>query len=116
MIPQPQYSIKDKYALIHYIREGLVKPNNAKQYFDVTEEYLASLPPKLSSFKETIVKQPISGSRPYELIGFWSNSFGLIKLMRVNPLLNGILPRKESQFVWTGALEGFQRTVMVNIR
>ena len=35
MIAQPQYSIKDKYALIHYIREGLVKPNNPKQYFFV---------------------------------------------------------------------------------
>ena len=75
MIPQPQYSIKDKYALIHYIREGLVKPNNAKQYFDVTEEYLASLPPKLSSFKETIVKQPISGSKPYELMDFGPTLF-----------------------------------------
>ena len=64
MIPQPQYSIKDKYALIHYIREGLVKPNNPKQYFDVTEEYLASLPLKLSSFKETVAKQPVSGSKP----------------------------------------------------
>ena len=52
MIPQPQYSIKDKYALIHYIREGLVKPNNAKQYFDVTEEYLASLPPNFQALRK----------------------------------------------------------------
>ena len=44
MIPQPQYSIKDKYALIHYIRESLVKKNNPKQYFEVNEEYLALLP------------------------------------------------------------------------
>ena len=51
------------------------KLNNAKQYFDVTEEYLASLPPKLSSFKETIVKQPISGSKPYELMDFGPTLF-----------------------------------------
>ena len=75
MIAQPQYSIKDKYALIHYIREGLVKPNNPKQYFDVTREYLASLPLKLSSFKETVVKQPVSGFKPYEVMDFGPTLF-----------------------------------------
>ena len=75
MIAQPQYSIKDKYALIHYIREGLVKPNNSKQYFYVTEEYLASLPPKLSSFKEMVVKQSLSGSKPYEVMDFGPTLF-----------------------------------------
>ena len=75
MIAQPQYSIKDKYALIHYIRESLVRPNNPKQYFDVTEKYLALLPPKLSSFKEKVIERPVSGSKPYELMDFGPTLF-----------------------------------------
>ena len=75
MIPQPQYSIKDKYALIHYIRESLVKKNNPKQYFEVNEEYLALLPPKLSNFKETVVELPASGSKPYQKMDFGTALF-----------------------------------------
>ncbi len=75
MIPQPQYSIKDKYALIHYVRESLVKKNNPKQYFEVDEEYLALLPPKLSSFKETVVELPASGSKPYQKMDFGTALF-----------------------------------------
>ena len=75
MIPQPQYSIKDKYALIHYIRESLVKKNNPEQYFEVNEEYLALLPPKLSSFKETVVELPASGSKPYQKMDFGTALF-----------------------------------------
>ena len=94
MIPQPQYSIKDKYALIHYIREGLVKPNNPKQYFDVTEEYLASLPPKLSSFKETLLKQPTSGSRPYELMDFGPTLFWTYQVNEGKSLLEWNIAQK----------------------
>ncbi len=76
MIPQPQYSIKDKYALIHYIRESLIKKNNPKQYFEVTQAYLALLPPKLSSFKETVIALPASGSKPYQKMDFRPTLFG----------------------------------------
>ena len=75
MIPQPQYSIKDKYALIHYIREGLVKEHNPKQYFEVTKEYLALLPPKLSSFKEKVIALAEAGSKPYQKMDFGSALF-----------------------------------------
>lgn len=75
MIPQPQYSIKDKYALIHYIRESLIKKNNPKQYFEVTKDYLALLPPKLSSFKETVIAPPASGSKPYQKMDFGPTLF-----------------------------------------
>ena len=70
MIAQPQYSIKDKYALIHYIRENLVKKNNPSQYFNVTNEYLEKLPPKLSSFKEPVIAPLTSGSKPYQKMDF----------------------------------------------
>jgi len=44
-MPQfPFFSPQQRYDVIHYVREGLVKPNNPGQYFDVTDAYLASLP------------------------------------------------------------------------
>lgn len=35
---------EQRYDAIHYIREAFVKPHNAAAYFQVTPEYLASLP------------------------------------------------------------------------
>lgn len=44
-MPQfPFLSPKQRYDVIHYVMEDLVKPNNPKQYFKVNESYLASLP------------------------------------------------------------------------
>ena len=61
MISQPQYSIKDKYALIHYIRESLVKKNNPEQYLKSTRNISLCYPPSFPSFKETVVELPASG-------------------------------------------------------
>lgn len=35
---------EQRYDVIHFIREALVKPTNAEEYTDVTDDYLASLP------------------------------------------------------------------------
>ena len=44
-MPQfPFLSPKQRYDVIHYVMEGLVKPNNLAQYFKVDQTYLASLP------------------------------------------------------------------------
>jgi hypothetical protein len=75
MIAQPQYSIKDKYALIHFIRESLIKENNPKQYFEVTKEYLTLLPPKLPGFKEKVLAMPEAGSKPYQKMDFGTALF-----------------------------------------
>ena len=44
----PFLSVQQRYDVIHFIREALVKPTNQSQYFDVTEDYLSSLPKGVS--------------------------------------------------------------------
>ena len=68
MVPQPQYTEEQKYAVIHYIREGLIKPNNPSQYFKVSGDYLAGLPVGLETVEK--VKPPKASGKPYELMDF----------------------------------------------
>ena len=44
MVPQMWMVPKQKYDVIHYIRESYVRKANESQYRDVTDEYLAALP------------------------------------------------------------------------
>ncbi len=44
MVPQPQYSPRQKYDVIHYIREAFLKDANPSQYAAVTPAYLKGLP------------------------------------------------------------------------
>lgn len=44
----PFLSVQQRYDVIHYIREALVKPTNRSQYFEVTESYLSALPKGVS--------------------------------------------------------------------
>ena len=44
MLPQVWMSPQQKYDVIHYIRESILKEHNPDQYFEVTPDYLASLP------------------------------------------------------------------------
>jgi mono/diheme cytochrome c family protein len=44
MVPQTQYTPEERYDVVHFIREVLVRGRNREQYFEVTDEYLASLP------------------------------------------------------------------------
>ena len=44
MVPQPQYTTAQKYAVIQYIRETFLRPHNKTQFTEVNAAYLASLP------------------------------------------------------------------------
>jgi mono/diheme cytochrome c family protein len=44
MAPQMQLTPVEKYAVIHYIRSKYLKKHNPKQYFEITEKYLKTLP------------------------------------------------------------------------
>ena len=44
MVPQPQYTTAQKYAVIQYIRETFLRPHNRAQFTEVTPAYVASLP------------------------------------------------------------------------
>ena len=45
MPPQTTLVPEEKYAVIQYIREALVKDENPSQYFEIDSSYVASLPP-----------------------------------------------------------------------
>jgi mono/diheme cytochrome c family protein len=40
----PFLTVQQRYDVIHYLREALVKPTNQSQYFEVADSYLDSLP------------------------------------------------------------------------
>ncbi|MCC9601811.1 c-type cytochrome [Stieleria sp. JC731] len=44
MLPQHQLVPKQKYDVIHYIREAYIKPNNPEQFVAITKSYLDALP------------------------------------------------------------------------
>ena len=68
MVPQGQYSARQKYDVIHFIRETLVKPGNPSQYRAASPSYLATLPVGLRTAPEA---PPRPQRRPqYELMDF----------------------------------------------
>jgi cytochrome c5 len=44
MPPQTRLTPREKYEVIHFIREEFLKEHNPDQYFEITEEWIASLP------------------------------------------------------------------------
>jgi sugar lactone lactonase YvrE/mono/diheme cytochrome c family protein len=48
MVPQPQYTTAQKYAVIQYIRETFLRPHNRSQFVELTPAYVASLPKGLA--------------------------------------------------------------------
>jgi len=60
MAPQMQLVPREKYAVIHYIRDEYLKDFNSSQYFDVTEEYLATLPKGTERGPDPVERKPWS--------------------------------------------------------
>jgi putative heme-binding domain-containing protein len=58
MTPQTWMVPRQRYDVIHYIREAFVKPHNAGQYTRVGRDYLARLPPGKSRGREPVEIQP----------------------------------------------------------
>lgn len=57
MLPQSWMNAQQKYDVIHYVREGILKLDNPSQYFEVTDDYIAALP----KGKSRIVREPEGG-------------------------------------------------------
>jgi len=53
MMPMPQYTPEQKYALIHYIRETFVAPTNKGELFKLDDAYLTSLPMAMRTLEKT---------------------------------------------------------------
>jgi len=67
---------RQKYDVIHYVREQFLKPHNTTQYFDVTEKYLAGLPTG-----DTLGPEPVV-SKPWSEMDYGPSMSGTIEVSR----------------------------------
>ncbi len=68
MMPMPQYTPEQKYAVIHYIRETFLAPKNPGELTKVDDAYLASLPLGMKTLER---QQPVDDpSRQFEKMNF----------------------------------------------
>lgn len=58
MLPQRQLVPRQKYAVIHYIRQHFLKDHNPDQYFAVNDAYLSELPTGDGVGPEPILRRP----------------------------------------------------------
>ncbi|MEM8954899.1 MAG: DUF6797 domain-containing protein, partial [Verrucomicrobiota bacterium] len=58
MVPQLQLTPREKYAVIHYIRDHFLEGHNRQQLFEITERYLASLPTGKSLGPKPVKREP----------------------------------------------------------
>ncbi len=58
MAPQVELTPREKYDVIHYIREAFLARRNPSQYFAVDETYLGSLPRGTSRGPEPVRREP----------------------------------------------------------
>ncbi|MFT5130319.1 MAG: hypothetical protein ACI8W8_003950 [Rhodothermales bacterium] len=58
MVPQVQLTPREKYGVIHYIRDHFLHPHNPSEFFKVTDDYLAGLPKGTSSGPEPVKREP----------------------------------------------------------
>jgi len=67
MMPQPQYTTAQKYAVIHYIRESFLKPHNPTQYTALSPESLQNLPKGLAKGKVEKIDRSLPPYKQMEL-------------------------------------------------
>lgn len=63
MTPMPQYSTRQKYDVILYIREAFLADTGPDRYAEITADYLAKLPRGMS-----LVEEPETAERPPEYL------------------------------------------------
>ncbi|MEZ5303111.1 MAG: DUF6797 domain-containing protein [Verrucomicrobiales bacterium] len=91
MVPQPQYNARQKYDVIHYIREAFVKPHNPTQYAAADAAYLAALPKKMQTLQE---EAPREERLPqYKLMDFGPSLFWTYQVEEGNIAYKGIAVR-----------------------
>ena len=66
MVAQPQYTARQKYDVIHYIRETFLR-KNPSQYAETNAEYLHGLPRGLATADE---EQEVERKPPYQMMDF----------------------------------------------
>ncbi|MCB1275100.1 sulfatase-like hydrolase/transferase [Prosthecobacter sp.] len=87
MVPQPQYTTAQKYAVIHYIRETFLRPHNPSQLKDID---LASLPRGLARAEE---EKPDTSLPPYQRMELGNSLFWTLEVAPDNIAQKGIAIR-----------------------
>lgn len=72
MMPMPQFTTRQKYDVIHYIREEYLKKHNPSQLSEIDEAYLAALPRGMSQIEEKESTQKVP---PYKQMDFGNALF-----------------------------------------
>ena len=74
MVPQPQYNTRQKYDVIHYLRETFLKGKNNAQLSKIDDDYLDKLPRGMSSVQEAQgpKKAPQYVMQDYGNVLFWT--------------------------------------------
>ena len=90
MVPQPQYTTAQKYAVIHYIRETFLRPHNRSQLVEITPAYLASLPKGLALAE---VEKEDRSLPPYQRMNFGPALFWTYQIAPGNIAQKGIAVR-----------------------
>ncbi|MDG2123241.1 MAG: c-type cytochrome, partial [Verrucomicrobiales bacterium] len=75
MVAQNHYSDREKYDVIHYIRESFLKNFNEDFYTTVNPEYLDSLPGSLAAAEEEATSDPRQDLKPYQKMDFGPSLF-----------------------------------------
>ncbi len=57
MMPMPQYTAEQKYAMVHYIRETFLAPHNPSQFTKLDGTWLASLPMGMKTLPKQEVRE-----------------------------------------------------------
>ncbi len=90
MVPQPQYTTAQKYAVIQYIRETFLRPHNKTQFTEITPAYLASLPKALVRAEAEKEDRSLP---PYRLMDFGPALFWTYEIAPGNIAQKGIAVR-----------------------
>ncbi|MGJ8696885.1 MAG: DUF6797 domain-containing protein [Verrucomicrobiaceae bacterium] len=77
MMPMPQFSTRQKYDVIHYIRSQFLEKSNPSQLTPITDSYLQKLPRGQSLIEEKETTETIP---PYKMMDFGNVLFGTYQI------------------------------------
>ncbi len=92
----PFLSPQQKYDVIHYVRDALVKPNNPEAYYAVTREYLAGLPKPRRKFEKTAAMVEFEKGPKYLRMDFGPVMFWTLGIESNNIAYKGIAIRLDA--------------------
>ncbi len=106
MVPQLHYNEVERYDVVHYIMEGIMKENNPDNYFEIDEVYLSQLPKGLKMGSNQKLKGHPRDYGPVitSQIGYKHNLVATVKLDKSTHISYDIL-RMTQLDSWEGYLD-----------